>query len=318
MNLMIVFRYHHEYCALMSLDLDSRLLRMFATLAREGSHTRTGEILNLTQSAISHGIKRLEEQLACTLIYNKGKTACLTPEGRHFLGQVLRILESLDRATDSVSGRVESRTKLSVVFSTAMAHAILAPVLREFRESYPHVSMGIKLEDSEIAVQDVEEGRSDLAIIIGDNLPMGLKEHTLFHDELQFLFSPLHPWAEKKKITATDLKDEHFLLYRRNSITFRQVEDLFLKSGTRLNSYVEIPSFDIMKQLAQLGLGIAIMAPWVAKKEIREGSLRAMPTPQMKIARSWKVIHQGNREIRQAELTFIGLCRMAVNNLILD
>ncbi len=223
MNLMIVFLDYYEYCAFMSLDLDSRLLRMFATLAREGSHTRTGEILNLTQSAISHGIKRLEEQLACTLIYNKGKTASLTPEGRHFLGQVLRILESLDRATESVSGRVESRTKLSVVFSTAMAHVILAPVLREFRESYPNVSMGIKLEDSEIAVQDVEEGRGDLAIIIGDNLPVGLKAHTLFHDELQFLFSPLHPWAKKRQITADDLKEEHFLLYRSNSITFRQV-----------------------------------------------------------------------------------------------
>jgi DNA-binding transcriptional LysR family regulator len=288
---------------------------MFATLAREGSHTRTGEILNLTQSAISHGIKRLEEQLECSLIYNKGKTACLTPEGRHFLGQVLRILESLDRATESVSGRVESRTKLCVVFSTSMAQAILAPVLREFRESYPSVSMGIRLEDSEIAVQDVEEGRADLAIVIGDNLPDGLKTHTLFKDELQFLFSPLHPWAEKKQISANDLKNEHFLLYRRNSITFRRVEDMFLQSGTRLHSYVEIPSFDIMKQLAQLGLGIAIMAPWVARKEISEGSLRAMPTSRNKITRNWKVIHQGNREIRQAERTFIGLCRMAAAEL---
>ena len=196
-----------------------------------------------------------------------------------------------------------------------MAQAILAPVLREFRESYPNVSMGIKLEDSEVAVLDVEEGRADLAIVIGDNLPVGLKTHSLFRDELQFLFSPLHPWAEKRQITATDLKDEHFLLYRRNSITFRRVEDMFLQSGSRLHSYVEIPSFDIMKQLAQLGLGIAVMAPWVAKKEISEGSLRAMPTPRTKINRNWKVIHQGNREIRQAERTFIGLCRMAATEL---
>ena len=56
-----------------------------------------------------------------------------------------------------------------------------------------------------------------------------------------------------------------------------------------------------MKQLAQLGLGIAVMAPWVAKKELNEGSLMTLPTPRNKITRNWKVIHQGNREIRQAD-----------------
>lgn len=86
----------------MPLDLDLRLLRVFATLARVGSFTKTAAILHVTQSAISHGMKRLEEQLGCALIYKKGKTTHLTPEGRHFLGQVLRILDSLDRATESV------------------------------------------------------------------------------------------------------------------------------------------------------------------------------------------------------------------------
>ena len=59
-------------------------------------------MLSVTQSAISHGMRRLEDQLGCALIYKKGKTTHLTPEGRHFLGQILRILDSLDRAAESV------------------------------------------------------------------------------------------------------------------------------------------------------------------------------------------------------------------------
>jgi DNA-binding transcriptional LysR family regulator len=299
----------------MPLDIDLRLLRMFSTLARVGSHTRTAGILNLTQSAISHGMKRLEDQLGCTLIYKKGKTAHLTPEGRHFLGQILRILDSLDRATDSVSGRSESRTKLSIVISASIAQAILAPVLREFRESYPNVSLGIRLEDTIAAVQEVEEGRSDLAIVIDGNLPPGLKTTPLFRDQMKFLVSPQHPWAAKERINAADLKNEHYLLYQRNSVTFRRAEDFFLRSGVRLNSYVEIPSVDIMKQLAQLGLGVAMMAPWAARKEIEEGSLTAIPTPRSRITRQWAIVHQAGREIRQSEQTFIGLCRMATAEL---
>ncbi len=296
-------------------DIDFRLLRVFATLAQVGSFTRTAGMLNVTQSAISHGMRRLEDQLGCRLVYKKGKATHLTPEGRHFLGQVLRILDSLDRAAESVSSRSESRAKLTVVFSTAMAQVVLAPVLREFRESYPTVSIVVSLEDSPAAVRKVEEGRTDLALVVEDKLAAGLTAHPLFRDRLYLMFSPLHPWAEKAAITTADLKREHFLLYHRNSVTFRRAEDFFLRSGVGLTSYVEIPSFEIMKQLARLGLGVALMAPWVAEKEIAEGSLIMRPTPRSKIVRQWVVIHQGNRDLRKLEQTFLGLCRMATAHL---
>ena len=88
-----------------------------------------------------------------------------------------------------------------------------------------------------------------------------------------------------------------------------------MKSGVGLTSYVEIPSFEIMKQLAKLGLGVALMAPWVAEKELAEGSLVMRPTPRSKVTRQWVVIHQGHRELRKPEQTFIGLCRMAAAHL---
>lgn len=299
----------------MPLDIDIRALRMFTTLARVGSHTRAGETLNLTQSAISHGIKRLEDQVGCALIYRKGKTTHLTPEGRHFLGQVMRALDGLDRAAESVTGRGEARGKLTIALSSAMAQEILAPVLREFRESYPNISIAVSLEDSPGAVVEVEEGRADLAIVIDGNVPSGLKTHALFKDELRLLYSPQHRWAEKKQLAVADLKEQHYLLYKRHSETFRRTEEFFLHNGVRLTSYVEIPSFEIMKQLARLGMGVAVMAPWVARKELAEGSLVGHVTPRFKIARQWVVIHQGAREIRPAEQTFIGLCRMAAEAL---
>ena len=295
----------------MRADLDTRLLRVFATLAQVGSFTKTAGMLHVTQSAISHGMRRLEEQLGCALVYKKGKATHLTPEGRHFLGQVLRILDSLDRAAESVSGRNESRAKLTVIFSTSMAQVILAPILREFRESYPAVSLVVRLEDTPQAVREIEEGRADLALVIEDKLPVGLKAHSLFSDRLYLFFSPLHPWAEKNALTIADLRKEHFLLYQHNSITFRRAEDFFLRNGVGLTSYVEIPSFEIMKQLAQLGLGIALMAPWVAEKEIAEGSLVMRATPKSKLTRHWVVAHQAKRELRKPEHTFVGLCRMA-------
>jgi DNA-binding transcriptional LysR family regulator len=316
MKTMIVLQKDDEQAASMTPDVDLRLLRMFAALARLGSYTRAGQAMNLTQSAISHGIKRLEDQLGCALIHKKGKTAHPTPEGRHFLEQILRVLESLDRATDSISKRGASRSKLTLALSTSIAQAILAPVLREFRECCPDVLLGIRLCDTPEAVREIEEGRADLAIVIDGDLPAGLKSRALFRDQLQLMFTPQHRWSEKKQLAASDLKDEHFLLYQRNSVSFQRTEDYFLRSGVRLQSYVEIPSYDIMKQLARLGLGVAIMAPWAATKEIQEGSLIALPLPKSKIVRQWSIACQAGREIRQTEQTFIGLCRLATAELM--
>jgi DNA-binding transcriptional LysR family regulator len=297
-------------------DLDIRLLRMFATLARVSSYTKTAAILHLTQSAISHGMRRLEDQLDCKLIYRKGKTTHLTPDGRHFLGQILRVLDGLDRAAESMSSRAESRGKLSVTLSPSMAHAILASVLREYRESYPDISIVVRLEDTPGGIKAVESGASDLAIVITNQLPKGLKAHRLMSDRLQLFFPPVHPWAGKARVTAADIGREHMLLYQRNSVTFQQTEDFLLRSGIQLNSYVEIPSFEIMKQLTRLGLGVSLMAPWVAAKELEEGSLKTLPTPRFKIERTWGVIQQGHHdERRHHEQTFIGLCQMACEAL---
>lgn len=296
----------------MAADLDLRLLRMFETLTRVGSFTRAAVVLNITQSAVSHGIRRLEDQVQCPLLSRRGKTLQLTPEGRIFHSQTLRVLEAVERAADSLSGRdSEAKGTLNVVFSTSMAHLLLAPVLREFRESYPRVSVVVRLEDSPGAIREVEEGRSDLAIAIQHDLPRSLRAHPLFQDRLHFLLSPRHPWAEMQRIPAAQMSREHFLLYQRRSVTFAMAEDFFLKSGVRLGSYVEIPSFEIMKQLSRLGLGVAIMAPWAAGKELAEGSLVARPLPKFSMRRRWAVIHQTARELRQMEVTFVGLCKMA-------
>lgn len=293
-------------------DFDIRQLRVFASLAKTGSHTRTAALMHVTQSAVSHGMKRLEEMAGCPLFHKIGKTSHLTPEGRLFLAKVQRVFDALKEAAGVVDGSMsDSKGKLQIIFTPSIAHMILAPVLREFRECYPKISVVVRFEDTPQAVQEIEKGLADLAVVVEDASFRSMGSHALFEDELCFVFSPMHPWARQRKINTAKLSDENFLLYRRHSVTFQRVEDYFLRSGVRLSSYVEIPDFEIMKQLARLGMGVGIMASWAAKKELAEGSLLALPLPKHPIRRRWVAIHQNSRELRTAEQTFIGLCRMA-------
>src|SRR5215469_6734768 len=79
------------YCT-MNAPLDSRQLRAFASLAQTGSFTRTARQLHLSQSAISHSIKALEDEVRCRLLDRVGKTVTLTLAGEQLLGHAQRIL----------------------------------------------------------------------------------------------------------------------------------------------------------------------------------------------------------------------------------
>jgi DNA-binding transcriptional LysR family regulator len=78
--------------------LDSRKLLAFVTLAHCGSFTQTARELFITQSAISHAIKSLEQDLECRLFDRFGRKARLTPAGRHLLEHAQRILEEMQLA----------------------------------------------------------------------------------------------------------------------------------------------------------------------------------------------------------------------------
>lgn len=78
--------------------LDSHKLLAFVTLARCGSFTQTAHELFLTQSAVSHAIKSLEQELACRLFDRLGRKARLTPAGQRLLGHAQRILEEMQHA----------------------------------------------------------------------------------------------------------------------------------------------------------------------------------------------------------------------------
>jgi LysR family transcriptional regulator, low CO2-responsive transcriptional regulator len=82
--------------------LDSRKLLAFATLARLGSFTQTARELHLTQSAVSHAIKSLEDDLGCRLFDRRGRSVSLTEGGRRLERHAQRILAEMHLAREDV------------------------------------------------------------------------------------------------------------------------------------------------------------------------------------------------------------------------
>jgi len=188
-------------------------------------------------------------------------------------------------------------------------------VLREFKESFPQTIITIEPGDSNDAVELLRNHRIDLALVLEPKREDQLTFTPLFGDEMLFLLSPLHPWSKAQRVIQTEIARQNYILYSKSSHTFRMVEDYFRQEEIVLNTFIELGSMEAIKELVKLGLGISIVAPWIAKKELEEGSLVTMPLGRRKLKRTWGIVHWRGKRLSLAEETFVGLCRSATAEL---
>ena len=294
----------------MSEPLDGRQLRAFVTLANTGSFTRTGKDLFLSQSAISHAIRALEEDVGCRLFDRMGKSVSLTPAGEQLLHHARSILEDMAQARAALEKLGKwGRTHLRVATSEAACEALLPSVLAQHKEQFPQCQVTVASADMSEAVDLLHNGHADLVLSLEPGPEAGVEFVPLFTDELQLLVSARHPWAVTRQVVREEVPTQPYILYSRSSHTSRLVEGYFRHEDMTLLTMMEVGSMSAIRELVGRGLGVAILAPWVARDEIAAGTLVALPLGRRKLIRSWGVLHRRGRRLNLAEEQFVSLCR---------
>lgn len=291
--------------------IDSRQLYAFAALARRGSFTLAAKDLFLTQSAVSHAIKALEDDVGCRLLDRVGRRVMLTQAGEQFLRHTERILREMEAARTGLDTLTKwGHGRLRVGASTTACQHLLPAVLREFRQSYPKCVIRIEPGDHGQQLELLRAGQIDLALIIEPPQTV-LTEFNfvpLFQDELRFLVAPLHPWAKLGRAPRDTIEHETLVLYNKTSYTFRLVGDYFREEKIMLSNFIELGSMEAIKELVKIGIGAGVIAPWIARTELETGSLVSLPLGNRKLRRRWGVAHLKGRRLALAEETFVGLC----------
>jgi DNA-binding transcriptional LysR family regulator len=296
--------------------LDSRQLRAFLSLSRTGSFTKTARDLHLSQSAISHSIKALEDELQCRLLDRLGKSVMLTQAGEQLLSHAERILAEMGSARERIRDLGKwGHGRLRIGASPTSCQYILPNVLREFKESFPQCLIQIEPGDTPSALELLHNNRIDLALALEPKNQGQFEFRSLFKDELRFLVSPLHVWARGGRAEQNEIPRERFILYAKRSYTSEMIETYFRREGVVLPTSIELGNIEAIKELVKLGLGVSILAPWVARRELAEGSLTALPLGPRKLQRSWGILLRKGQRLSLAQETFIGLCSAVSDNL---
>ncbi|HTL68029.1 MAG TPA: LysR family transcriptional regulator [Lacunisphaera sp.] len=291
-------------------SFDTRQLLAFATIARVGGFTQAAHELHLTQSAISHAIRALEEEAGCRLFERSGRRVGLTQAGEQLLRHVEHIFAEMKAARaglEELSRWGHGRLRLGA--STTACQYILPTVLREFKQSFPKCTISIEPGDHARQVEMLLHNRVDLALMLE---PLRLKELAftpLFTDEMRFLLAPGHPWAQAGRMLRATLEHETLIVYNQASYTFRLLKEYFQKERLPLANFIELGSMEAIKELAKVGIGLGVLAPWVARTELETGALVSLPLGKRKLRRRWGVACRRGRRLSLGEETFVGLCQ---------
>ena len=290
--------------------IDVHQMRVFLAVAQNLGFTRAAEHLGMTQSAVSHQIANLESAVGAPLLVRQPRSVSLTDAGLVMAQHARRVLAALDEAQAAVRQVVKpNQGRLRIGASTSACQYIIPEALREFRECFPDYTLSITPGDTPLVTELLLEGSLDLGVVIKSERQRKLSYDDLFTDDLGFLVSPLHPWAQAGRVDRAQMASQRMVLYSRGSTTFQMLERYFARMRVPLHDWIELGEMGAIKELVKLGLGVSVMAEWTARSEIAERSLAMLPMPGGPLKRKWSIATLRGRPKSVAEQTFIGLCR---------
>lgn len=291
---------------------DLRQLRAFVAVVEEGSFTLAARRIFVTQSAVSHSLRTLEEQLSCRLLDRTGKRVAVTAEGEVLLRRCKRVIFELEQASRDLDGlRRWGQTRIRIGAPHSLCHFLIPSVLREFRDCFPRCEPIIEAGDTTVLLDRL--AGADLDLVVGLK-PRGKGDEgyrPMFKDRLAFVVSPFHPWAIDSSTVLSSINDHQFIIYAKATETYRLIEAWLEQKGSQGKKPLVLGDMQAIKEMAKLGIGVGIVAPWVAAREIEDGSLKVVTIEEPGIEREWGVFHSPKREPSLVEEAFIGLCEMA-------
>ncbi|MCF3934037.1 LysR family transcriptional regulator [Acuticoccus sp. M5D2P5] len=189
--------------------LDIGALEALAAVADLGGVTRAAERLALSQSAVSHKLRRLEESLGCTLLRRRPGASLLTSEGERLLGYARRILALHDEAAMSL-GRQPLTGKIRLGMTADMTGRDISRILGRFARLHPDVAVRTTVTQSLSIENALDLGEAEIGIMQLFESRCRPSDIVLFRDELHWVKAPDHRLDLSRPVPFVAFHDDCF------------------------------------------------------------------------------------------------------------
>jgi LysR family transcriptional regulator for metE and metH len=268
--------------------LDIKHLRLVASISKEGNLSLAAKKLNLTQSALSHQLRNLENYCNQALFLRHGKRMLPTEAGKRMLhssDSILTELKSLSTEMKDIAQGITGSITLSTECYTC--YHWLPRVIPLFGQEYPHVPVKIQTSVADRLLENLEKGELDIAITMSP-VSDKFQSFPLFQDELVVLVHPNSHLAKQESIAVQQMLNEKFIVYPNDKK--RLFDSLFYNTHKRPSGTIEMPLTEGILEWCAAGLGITVMARWAARRYIDSGEIIPLSIDLSWTKRHWNAV----------------------------
>lgn len=293
-------------------------IRVFAALARHLNMRRAAAELDLTPSAVSHGLTALEQGWGCRLFERNSRRMTLSSIGRDLLPVALGVLGQMRDLEDRIrTRRDQPEGRLRIGASAVLGQQVLPAALREFRETCPEMTVRIEVCNTLEAEEFLGNNQLDLAFVAKPSTTSRFTFEILAEDELQFVVHPLHPWAVERRARPSEMTRRNLILPERRDETHTLIRNYFCAEKIAVDPFVETAAEDSIRHYVQLNLGVGILPRWMVADEVARGVLTVLPLGRRRLKRVWGVLHGRGGILSFPEHLFSNICGTVLRQRIL-
>ncbi len=248
------------------MHIEFRHLRTIKAIHEEGGLARAAESLHITQSALSHQIKGLEDQTGVELFVRRSKPMRLSSAGMKFLRLAEEVLPRVAALEEDFEGlRAGKSGRLHIAIECHACFDWLLPVLEAFRQTWADVDVDIRPGLQFEALPALIRQDVDLVISSDPEALAGVDFTPLFDYEPVFVCAADHPLAQKPFVEAGDFADQTLITYPVDRPRLDVFSQLLFPAGVEPKAVRQVELSAVILLLVASGRGVSVLPDWVVR-----------------------------------------------------
>lgn len=270
-------------------------LSLIREVDRRGSLTAAADVLCLTQSALSHTVKKLEQQLGTPVWTREGRALRLTQAGRYLLALAERVLPQLEHAERLMHEYARGeRGTLRIGMECHPCYQWLLKVVDPYLAAWPEVDVDVKQRFQFGGLKALHGYEIDLLVTPDPLFKPGLRFVPVFDYEQVLVVGSSHPLAGRSHAEPADLSDDVLITYPVDVERLDIYNQFFLPAGCAPRQRKTIETTDIMLQMVASGRGVAALPRWLVEEYAGRMAVAPVRLGQEGV---FKQIFLGTREV---------------------
>jgi len=283
-------------------------LRIFCDVVQHQSFSRGAAVNDVSQSAATQSVHRLERHFAVQLVDRGKRPFVLTPEGQACYEGFRELLESYDAAESRVRSlrmEISGMVRLATIYSVGLHD--MSRSMQDFMRRYPKAKVRLQFLRPNKVYDAVLNAEVDLGIVSYPIASPDLGVIPLRSEQMVLVCHPEHKLASQEAVTAEHLQGEDFVGFDRDLSIRKEIDRYLRQRSVSVRMVMEFDNIETIKQAVEIGAGISILPGPTVRKESTSGTLVAVRLITPELRRPLGIIHRQRKVFTPTVSKFVEL-----------